>query len=387
MSDFIPLSVPVIKGNEWTYIKDCLDTGWVSSAGKYVERFEEEIAFATGSKHAVACMNGTAALHISLILAGVKAEDEVILPSLTFIAPVNAVHYLNAHPIFMDCDDYYNLDAEKTIDFILNRTEFRDGVSINKRSRRRVKAVIPVHVFGNAVMLDKLAPLCRERNIRLVEDATESLGTIYTAGAFAGKATGTVGEIGCLSFNGNKIITTGGGGMLLTDDPKLAAKARYLTNQAKDDEVRYIHDEVGYNYRMTNLQAAMGVAQLEQFYEYLQIKKKNYDLYRQAITDIHGLTLASVPNYARNNLWMYALRIDNRQYGKDREGLMASLAQQRIQTRPVWYLNHLQKPYRYCEAYHIEKAPRLWEITLNIPASVDLTEENIETVILALKHG
>ncbi|MCK4826699.1 aminotransferase class I/II-fold pyridoxal phosphate-dependent enzyme, partial [bacterium] len=259
MSELIPLSVPSIQGNEWKYIKECLDSEWVSSAGKYVDKFEEEICRYTGAKYAVACVNGTAALHVSLKLVGVQPADEVIVPTLTFIAPVNVVRYLNAEPIFMDADDYYNIDAQKTIQFIKNESEFRNGFTYNKKTGKRISAIIPVHVFGNAVNLEELIPICKKRNIKIIEDATESLGTAYTKGKFAGKHTGTIGDIGCFSFNGNKIITTGGGGMIVTNNPGYAQKARYLTTQAKDDKIHYIHNDIGYNYRLTNIQAALGV--------------------------------------------------------------------------------------------------------------------------------
>ena len=376
----IPLSEPSIQGNEWTYIKECLDDEWVSSAGKYVELFEQKICEYTGSKHAVACVNGTSALQVSLRLAGVEVGDEVIVPTITFIAPVNVVRYLNAEPVFMDTDDYFNIDVEKTTEFIQEETIFENGFTYNKSTNKRISAIIPVHVFGNAVALEPLIDICRERNINIVEDATESLGSKYRKGRFAGRHCGTVGDIGCLSFNGNKIITTGGGGMILTDDQIQAERAKYLSTQAKDDSVRYIHNEVGYNFRMTNIQAAMGVAQLEQLPKFLRIKKEIYRTYKEKIDVIPGLNIADVPEYADNNHWMIALQIDKDVYGKDREELMAHLAENNIQSRPVWYLNHLQKPYKGCRSYKIEKALELLEKTLNIPSSVSLTEDEINTV-------
>ena len=384
MSELIPLSVPSIQGNEWKYIKDCLDTEWVSSGGKYVDKFEEEICRYAGAKYAVACMNGTAALHVSLKLVGVQPADEVIVPTLTFIAPVNVVRYLNAEPIFMDADDYYNIDAQKTIQFIKNESEFRNGFTYNKKTGKRILAIIPVHVFGNAVNLEELIPICTERNIKVIEDATESLGTVYTKGKFVGKHTGTIGDIGCFSFNGNKIITTGGGGMIVTDNPVYAQKARYLTTQAKDEKVRYIHNEIGYNYRLTNIQAALGVAQLEKLPEYLKIKRNNFYTYKEKINKIPGLNLAEMPDYADNNHWMYALQIDKVKYGKDREELMQYLSEKGIQTRPVWYFNHLQKPYKDCQTYKIEKAIELWENTLNIPCSIVLNEYEVNYVLKKL---
>jgi len=406
MSSIIPLSVPTVKGNEWKYIKECLDTEWVSSAGKYVELFEKRIAEYTRAKYAIACVNGTSALHISLILAGVQANDEVLVPTLTFIAPINVIKYCGASPVFMDADKYYNLDTKKTIEFILNETKFvnselskennsykdqklkvtnrKKRVTVNKKTGRQISAIIPVHVFGNAVWLDDLYEICKERNIKIIEDATESIGTLYTKGKFASKHTGTIGELGCLSFNGNKIITAGGGGMILTDDEEYAKRAKYLITQAKDDKIRYIHNEIGYNYRLTNIQAALGVAQLEQLPNYLKIKKENYEFYKKEIDQILGLHLAEVPEYAENNYWMYALQIDGNIYGKNREELMSYLASYKIQTRPVWYLNHMQKPYKDCQSYKIEKAFELWKKTLNIPCSVNLKKQDIKRILEVL---
>lgn len=382
----IPLSVPCIKGNEWKYVKECIDTEWVSSAGKYVDLFEKKICEYTGSKFAVACVNGTSALHIALLIVGCEPDDEVIVPTLTFITPVNVVRYLNAHPILMDCDDYYNIDVEKTIQFIKEETRFIDGFSYNKITERRISTIIPVHVFGNAVNLEPLIEICTERNIKIVEDATESLGTVYKKGTLAKKHCGTIGDVGCLSFNGNKIITTGGGGMILTDNSHFTEKAKYLTKQAKDDPVRYIHNEIGYNYRLTNIQAALGVAQLEQLSKYLEIKKNNYKLYEEAIDQIEGVHLAETPDYAQSNYWFYCIQIENEKCGKNRKGLMNYFLEHKVQTRPVWYLNHLQKPYKECQNYIIEKAFELFEKTLNIPCSVNLSLKDIRRVIYLIKQ-
>ena len=383
----IPLSAPSIQGNEWKYIKECLETEWVSSVGKYVDLFEQRIAEYTGTKHAVACVNGTAALHIALNLAGVQPGDEVIVPTLTFISPVNVVKYLSASPVFMDCDRYYNIDVGKVIRFLEKETEFRSGFTYNRSTGRRISAIIPVHVFGNAVFLDELTDVCLKRNIEIIEDATESLGTRYISGKHKGRHCGTVGTLGCLSFNGNKIISAGGGGMILTDNSELAGKARYLTTQAKDDGSRYIHNEIGYNYRLTNIQAAMGVAQLEQLPGYLKIKKRNYQRYKNEIDEISGLHIAKTPEYAENNHWMYALQIDKSEYGKDREQLMTYLTENNIQARPVWYLNHMQKPYRSCQFYQIEKANDLIDKTINIPCSVNLKEHEIGYIIKFVQNA
>lgn len=388
MKKSIPLSVPNLQGNEWTYVKECLDTSWVSSAGPFVERFEAELCRYTGARHAVACVNGTSALQVALQVAGVCAGDEVIVPTLTFIATVNAVHYLGAVPVFMDSDEYYNLDVQKVQQFLERNTDFANGVTTNRRTGRRISAVVPVHVFGNAARLDALLPVCRDRGIRVVEDATESLGTVYSSGTLKGRHTGTVGDLGCFSFNGNKIITTGGGGMIVTDHPEYARRAHHLTTQAKSDEVRYMHDEVGYNFRITNLQAALGVAQLEQLPGFIETKRRNLATYRRELEGVEGLELVEGPDYAQNNHWMYALRVDSGRYGRDREKLMADLSSAGIQTRPVWYLNHLQKPYAECEHYRIERAPTQLEQTLNLPCSSSLTVEEVALVCRQLRgHG
>ena len=377
----IPLSAPSLNGNELDYVKECIETEWVSSAGKYVELFEEEIAEYTGSKYAVACVNGTSALQVSLQLAGVAHSDEVIVPTLTFIAPINAISYNSATPIFMDADKYYNIDSEKTISFILNETIFKNGATYNKRTNNKISAIVPVHVWGNACWLDELIDLCNERRIAIVEDASESLGTFYSKGKCRGKHTGTVGKIGCLSFNGNKIITTGGGGMILTDDFDLYTKAKYLTTQAKDDPIRYVHNEIGYNFRLTNIQSAVGVAQLKQLPDFIKRKKEIYRQYQKALDNIEGLFLSSVPNYAKNNHWLNILQIDTSHYGNDKEGVMRKLEENEIQTRPVWALNHLQKPYRNCQHYKIKNAISLVEKSLCLPSSSNLANKNLNKII------
>ena len=380
----IPLSVPSFNGNEMHYVKECIDTEWVSSAGKYVDLFEENIAAYTGSKYAIACVNGTAALQVSLRLAGVKSSDEVIISTLTFIASVNAITYNDAKPIFMDADKYYNIDAEKTIEFIKNETIFKNGFTYNRNTKNKIAAIIPVHVWGNACLLDELIELCNERNITVIEDACESLGTFYNTGKFKGRAPGTIGELGCLSFNGNKIITAGGGGMILTNDESIAKKAKYLTTQAKDDSIRYVHSEIGYNFRLTNIQAALGVAQLEQLPAILKRKKEIYDLYQSIITSIEGLSLSKVPDYADNNHWLNLLQIDNKLYKEDREMLMKKLEENSIQARPVWKMNHRQKPYNDCQYYKIEKATKLVNNSLCLPSSSNLSNENLNMVFNVL---
>ena len=382
----IPLSVPSINGNEWKYIKECLDTEWVSTAGKFVDEFERKISNYTGAKYAIACINGTSAIQVSLKIAGLLPGDEVIVPSLTFIAPVNAIAYNGGNPIFMDSDKYYNIDAEKTIEFIVNETFFKNGFSYNKKTKNKISAIIPVHVWGNAVWLDELITLCIERNISLIEDASESLGSFYNKGSFSGKHTGTIGDLGCLSFNVNKIVTDGGCGMILTDNENFDRKSRYLTTQAKDDPVRYVHDEIGYNFRLSNIQAALGVAQLEQLKGFLKCKRKIHQYYSNAMKTIKGLTLLECPDYAINNHWLNVIKINSKNYGEDSEFLMKRLEKKGIHTRPVWTLNHLQKPYDKFQKYKIERSIGLVEKSLCLPSSVNLDFSNIEIIIQYLSR-
>ncbi|APF18389.1 perosamine synthetase [Caldithrix abyssi DSM 13497] len=305
---------------------------------------------------------------------------------MTFIAPINAVRYVGAYPVFFDCDDYYNIDIEKIEDFLKSNTYRKNGFTYNKTSKRRIRAILPVHVFGNAVQMEELLNVASEYNLKIIEDATESLGTVYSSGNLAGKHCGTIGDLGCLSFNGNKIITTGGGGMILTNNEAYAQKAKYLTTQAKDDALQYIHHEIGYNYRLTNIQAAVGVAQLEQLPKFLEIKKQNYEMYQKGLAEVRGLRLASPPQYALNNLWLYALQIDDKRYGLTKMELIERLNANGIQARPVWYLNHWQKPFKAFQAYRIEKAIQLFDSTINIPSSVNLKKTEIEKIVEVLRR-
>jgi perosamine synthetase len=381
----IGLHEPYIAGNEWKYVKECLDTGWVSSAGSYVSKFEKNIAKYTGSKYAVAFVNGTSALQLGLKLAGVISDDEVIVPSITFIAPINAVKYNLANPIFMDSDNFFNIDIDKTIDFIDNQTIFKNGHTYNKLTKKRISAIIPVHIFGNAVYLDELNDVCKERNIKIVEDASESLGSFYKNGRFKNKHTGTIGVLGCLSFNGNKIITSGGGGMIITDDFKIAEKAKYLSEQAKDNPVKYIHNEIGYNFRLTNIQAAIGLAQLEKINHYLKRKRVIFDIYSKELSSIDGAKINSTPDYSINNHWLNSISIDQRKLDKNCDTLISMYQSNKIQTRPIWYPNHLQKPYNKSQSYNITRANNLVDKTLCIPSGMNLKDKDISNIISLLK--
>ena len=381
----ISLSEPFFLGNELKYVKECIKTRWVSTAGKYVDRFENDICRYTKTRYAVACVNGTCGLYIALQLAGVGPNDEVIVPALTFIAPVNAVRYLNAEPVFMDCDDFMNIDAGKITEFCEKECVITTSGLKNKKSGRIIRAIVPVHIFGNPCDIRPIMSAARKYNLKVIEDATESMGSYYTDGAYKGKHTGSVGDIGVYSFNGNKIITTGGGGMIVTNSPGTAKRARYLTTQAKDDPVRYIHHEVGYNFRLTNLQAALGVAQLETLEKIIKIKRKNYELYKKELKDIEGVSLLGVPEGTRPNYWFYSIIVDKTKYGTGIDVLMRGLAAKGIQARPVWYLNHRQKPYMRNQHYRIEKSAWFWERVLNIPCGGGLNESDVKTVVSAIK--
>lgn len=390
MSEFIPLSVPHIRAGEMKYVNECLESEWVSSAGPFVDRFEKEFAAYVGAPFAVACASGTAALHVSLLLAGVKPGELVLAPTLTFIASVNAVHYCGAEPFFFDADEHYNIDGAQVALFLRQDCERRGDGVFHRRSGKRVAALMPVHVFGNAVNLEPLLEVCEELGIPVVEDAAESLGTRYLAKSgrrTGGKHTGTLGLLGCFSFNGNKIITTGGGGMIVTNSEALARRAKYLTTQAKDDDARFVHHEVGFNYRLTNVQAAIGLGQLETMVRCKSRKSQIFVSYQKGLAGVAGLKVASPPDYAENNVWMPCLQIDAETYGEDREALMARLGAAKIQARPVWELNHRQMPYRACGRMPTARAERLHQITLNIPCSVGMTGEQQARVVEELRDG
>ena len=381
----IPLSTPNLRGNNLSYLKTCIRTQWVSSAGKYVNFFEKRISKYTGSKYAISCTSGTAALHLALRIIGVREDDEVIVPTMTFIATANSVKYLKASPIFMDCDEFYNLDVRKTISFIKNKTFLKNNYSYNKKTKKRIFALLVVHVYGNAVDMSSLMTVCKKRNIKIVEDAAGALGTYYLKGKFKNKHAGTVSDVGCLSFNGNKIITSGGGGMILTNDKKLAQKAKYLSTQAMDDPIRYIHNDIGYNYRLTNIQAAIGLAQLEKIKFFLKRKNIIYNFYKKAFKKITDINFAKKPNYAKNNKWMLSIEIDEKKRKLKKNALIRFLFKNRIETRSTWLPIHKQRKYLNCETYKITNATKLYRKSLNIPSGTNLSLKQAGQVVKTIK--
>lgn len=384
MSKFIPLSVPNLKGKELEYITKAVETEWVSTGGPFVNEFEEKTAAYTGAKGAVSCQNGTSGLHIALQLCGVTRGDEVVVPTLTFIAAVNPVKYIGAEPVFMDCDDSLTIDTEKMAAFFEHHCDVSNGKLMNRLTNRQIKAILPVHVFGNMADMESIMDLAAQYNLKVIEDATEALGTYYTAGKYKGMHAGTIGDIGVYSFNGNKIITTGGGGMIVSDNPEYLKRAKHLTTQAKSDELYFVHDEIGYNYRLTNLQAAMGLAQLEQLEQFIEVKKANYEYYKKAFEQISGLTLLGFKDNIRPNFWFYALYC-GKEYAMNRDEIIQYLASKSVQSRPIWGLISEQKPYAGSEVYKIEKANDFLEHIVNIPCSSNLSKEDAAYVVDCLK--
>lgn len=363
MDQLIPLSVPNLSGNELKYITEAIETEWVSTGGALINKFEENLANYLRTEKVTALQSGTAGLHLAMILSDVGQGDEVIAPTLTFIAAVNPIKYVGAEPIFMDCDDYLCLDIKKVQEFCEKECEFKKDKLINKKTGKHIKAVVAVHVFGNMVDMTSLMNLAKKYNLKVIEDATEAIGTYDKQ---TGKFAGTIGDFGVYSFNGNKIITTGGGGAITAKSIKMVEKAKYLSTQAKDDELNFVHNEIGYNYRMTNLQAALGIAQLEQLEDFIKIKEKNYEQYKQ-----NGLKLLSFDNNLRPNYWFYSLITDTR------DELIEFLSENKIQSRPVWSLIDTLKPYKNCQSYKIEKAIKLREKIVNIPCSTNLGKDDI----------
>ena len=385
MSDeFIALSVPNLKGNELKYVTDAVETEWVSTAGPYVSDFEKKLAEYVHVPAAVSTQNGTSALHISLMLCGVTREDAVIVPTLTFIAAVNPTKYIGAEPIFMDCDDSLCMDPVKLKKFCEEECDFTDGKLIDRATGRHIKAMVVVHVFGNMADMEAILPIAEKYNIRVVEDATEALGTYYTEGKFAGRFAGTFGDFGCYSFNGNKIITTGGGGMIVAKDPEELAHAKHLTTQAKADQANFIHDEIGFNYRMTNLQAALGLAQLEQLEDFIKTKTANYNQYKEAIDKIEGLHVQDFRPGTRSNYWFYSVVFENDETGRD--ALIEELKENHIQSRPIWGLISDQLPYEGARTYDLVKAPWYWKRVVNVPCSTNLTSEGVDRVISVIRN-
>ncbi|MBC2400049.1 LegC family aminotransferase [Clostridium tetanomorphum] len=357
----IPLCIPEICGNEWEYIKECLDTNWVSSVGSYVDKFENDFANFLNVNKAVVTMNGTAALSLALRTLGVGEGDEVIVPSLTFISPVNTIKYVGAEPVFVDvCRDTFVIDVEK----------------IEKLITKKTKAIIPVHIYGHPVDMNKLMEIAEKYGLYVIEDATEALGSYYKD-----KAVGTIGHIGCFSFNGNKLITTGAGGMLVANDEKLAYRAKFLSTQTKvtTENKAFYHPEIGYNYRMPNLLAAMGCAQLENIQKYIKAKRDHAELYNKLLENVKGITLPVEKEWASNVQWLYSIVIED-DYSITRDELIKKLAENKIESRPFFMAVHNMPPYKQCKCGDMSVTDELVEKGINLPSSVSLSDEQISEI-------
>lgn len=379
MSDrFIPLSVPNLKGNELRYSTEAIKDEWVSTGGGYITLFEKNIGAYLGVNEAVAVQSGTAGLHLSLIQSGVKSGDEVLTVPLTFIAAVNPIKYVGAEPVFIDCDDSLCMDPIKLQHFIDENCLFKEGVLINQLTQKSIKAILAVHVFGNLLDLEAIMSIAKEYNLVVIEDATEALGSYYLEGAYKGQYAGTIGDYGVYSFNGNKIITSGGGGMVVAKDAANLAYIKYLSTQAKNDTLNFIHGDIGFNYRMTNVQAAMGVAQLEQLEQFIETKKTNYALYKTLLQDNQDVDLLPFKSDIRPNYWFYSLSLK-----KDIPvvTVIAKLQEKGIQTRPIWGLISHQKPYLECYDENTEVAEAYVKKVINVPCSSNLQASDVEYVV------
>jgi perosamine synthetase len=364
----VALHEPRFRGNEWIYLKECLDSTFVSSVGKFVDRFEDDLAAFTGAKRAVAVVNGTAALHVSLLLAGVEAGDEVLLPALTFIATANAVAYCQATPHFVDSEERsLGMDAHALRDYLSATTEMRDGHCINRNTGRVIRAMVPMHTFGHPVDIEALLAVAHDFRLQLIEDAAESLGS--TVG---GRHTGTFGLMGTLSFNGNKTITTGGGGAILTNDLELGARAKHLTTTAKLlHRWNFVHDEVGYNYRLPNLNAALGCAQLEQLPGFLADKRHLFERYQSAFAEVEGVRLVAEPAGCHSNYWLQTLLLDD-SLAHQRDAALTATNDAGLMTRPVWALMNRLSMYSNAPRAPLPVAESLERRLINIPSSSGL---------------
>lgn len=378
MSDrqLIPLSVPNIAGNEWKYVKDCLDTGWISSVGAYVSQFEQMVAGFAGAKYGVATVNGTAALHLSLLLSGVRPNDYVLLPNLTFVASANAIQYIGAEPLLIDADpDYWQMDLDLLETFLAEETEQKDGELFYRKDGRRISAIMPVHILGNLCDMDRFTAIVSRYPLAVVEDATEALGTTYK-----GQHAGTFSPLGCFSFNGNKIISTGGGGVIVSNDEALAKKAKHISNTAKASVDEYYHDEVGYNYRLVNLLAAVGVAQMELLPSFIRRKKEAVAFYKKELEGVADIRFQQELPEVNTNGWLFTIQTGHQQK------LLDHLNANKILSRRFWMPMNKLPMYKNCP--YVQKkdnAHYIYNTCLSIPCSTNITDEQLETVVKEIK--
>jgi len=378
----INIHEPSFIGNEKKYLQECISEGWVSTSGSFIDRLENKISNYLGIKYSLALNSCTSALHLAILTLGIKKNEEVLVPTITFISPINAILYNNSIPVFMDCSSDYNIDIKKTIDFINNETKVvlknNEKISINIKTKRKISAIIIVHTFGNAAKIHKLVKLCKLRKIKIIEDAAESLGAKIQFQKKI-KHTGTFGDIGCISFNGNKIITSGGGGILVTNNYTLFKKAKHFSTQSKIDPINYLHDQIGYNYRISNLQASVGLAQFEKIDIYLNKKKKIFNYYNQSLKNNKNFYIMCSDDYSISNNWINILRINNSRLKK--EMIFDKFKKNNIETRSVWFPNHLQKHLKKFQKYKITNSYKLYDNSICLPSSFGLNNKELKKII------
>jgi len=366
---------PIFDKNDVENVKKSVVEGWVSTAGKNIKLFENLICKYTKSKFCVACNSGTSALHIALKILNVSNNDEVIVPSISFIATINAVKYNNAEPIFMDVDKNFNLDEEKLIKFLKNNTFQKNKYCFKKKTKKNIKALIIAHIWGGGAKIKKIVKECKKRNIKILEDAAESLGTFYTNKYLSKKHTGTIGDVGILSFNGNKIITTGSGGAILTNNIKYEKKSRYLINQAKDNDF-FKHNELGYNYRLPSLNAYLGISQIKKLSAFKRKKKQIHFFYKNIFKSSNVFDVYNFPIISENNYWMNILILKNK---KDKKfiSFLINYLKNIIEFRRIWPPNETQKLYKYSQRFEIEESKKLYDTTVCVPSSPIITKKNV----------
>ena len=381
----ISLHEPDINQKDRQSVLKSMKTGWVSTAGKLVEKFENKISKLCKIKYVLATNSGTSSLFLALKVSGVSINDEVIVSTLTFIAPVNAITYNNSRPIFMDTDNFLNIDQDKTIQFLNECTIKKNGFTYNKKTKKKIKAIILVHTFGNLCNFDNLIIQCKKRNIITIEDSAESFGSYYLDGKFKNKYAGTIADIGCYSFNGNKIITTGAGGALVTNSKKYYLFANYLSNQAKDNSLFSIHNSIGYNLKMSNLAAALGCSQIDRIKFYIKKKKKIFDIYKKNLNNIQNLKIVEPPEYSSSNFWLIILIINFQNIKINKRKLINILNKSKIETRPIWKLNHLQKPYKSCQNFLIYNCHFYLNNAICLPSSSNLKYKEVKYICNTIK--
>jgi len=374
------LHEPLLGKQEKTYVENCLQTAWLSPSGKYVKIFESTLEKIT-KKKVICCNSGTSALHISLILAGVKSSEEVIVPTITFISTINAVIYLKASPIFMDCKEDLLVDTDKIINFLKTKTYKKNNNTFNKKTKKKISAIIITHVFGNLVDIKKLKNECKKRGVKLIEDAAEALGSQYKNNIHAG----SIGDFGILSFNINKIITTGGGGAILLNNSFQKKKAKLLINQSKVDNIYFKHQEAGFNYGLSNVNAAIGLGQIKKLQNILKKKNKIYKIYKKKFLKEKNIKLITEPNYQKSNKWLNFILIKNIEYSNFKQ-VIKNLIDKNVEVRPVWYPCHLQNYLKKFERYKIDVANKIYKKIICLPSSYFLTSKDINKITEIIKN-